>query len=104
MTVRRDDGLQPERTLLAWRRTALGLLANAVLLAAARPDSVHGSTLRLVLGVVMTVLALGFWGAVGAAYRGATRPRALGSVAAIRLVTGLVVAVGVADAFVVLTH
>ncbi|HEY3004666.1 MAG TPA: DUF202 domain-containing protein [Kribbellaceae bacterium] len=103
MTVR-DRGLQPERTLLAWRRTALGLLANAVLLAAARPHSTHGSVLRFVLGVVMVVLALGFWATVSAAYRGTIKPGSLSSVVSIRLVTGLVVAVGLTDLYVVLTH
>ncbi|MGH3463129.1 MAG: DUF202 domain-containing protein [Kribbellaceae bacterium] len=104
MTARRDLGLQAERTLLAWRRTALGLLANAALLLVAHPDGSHGSVLRLVIGIVVSVLALAIWTTVSAAYRGTIQPQTLGSEPMIRLVAGVVIAVGLADAYIVLTH
>lgn len=47
----RDPGLQPERTALAWRRTASGLLLNAVL--ALRVGWIEDSA-----GLVVTSLAL----------------------------------------------
>jgi Domain of unknown function (DUF202) len=97
--TRRDLGLQAERTLLAWRRTALGLLANAALLVAGGGHS----GLRLALGTVVSALALGCWAAVGAVYRGSLHPQTLGSVPAIRLVTLVVVAVGLADAYIIVT-
>lgn len=101
----RDPGLQPERTVLAWRRTALGLIANAVLLLA---SGVQGSDVRLGLGIVVAVIALGCWAAAGAAYRSlwARRkpdPDAIGSIPMIRLATGIVLAVGTIDLYAVLT-
>ncbi len=96
----RDAGLQPERTLLAWRRTALGLLANAALLLAGAGHE----PVRIPLAVAVSIFALGCWSGVGAVYRGAIAPHALGSPAAIRAITGVVVATGIADAFIVVTH
>jgi uncharacterized membrane protein YidH (DUF202 family) len=104
MTARRDVGLQAERTLLAWRRTALGLLANSALLLAAHALGGDGSALRLVSGIVVAAFAFGFWAATSAAYRGAIEPQALGSPPVIRLAAVLVIAVGLVDAYVVLTH
>jgi len=102
----RDPGLQPERTVLAWRRTALGLIANAVLLLA---SGLRGSDdVRLGLGIVVAAVALGCWAAAGAAYRSLwarrqTAPDAIGSVPMIRLATGIVLAVGTIDLYAVLT-
>ncbi len=104
MTARRDVGLQAERTLLAWRRTALGLLANSALLLAAHALEGNGSMLRLVSGVVVAGFAFGFWAATSAAYQGAIQPQALGSEPVIRLAAAVVIAVGLVDGYVVLTH
>jgi uncharacterized membrane protein YidH (DUF202 family) len=97
----RDPGLQPERTLLAWRRTALGLLVNGLLLIA----SGHGtSDVRLGLGIVVIVLALACWAAVSAVYRRGIKPSALGSERILRLATGLVLTVGLFDLYAVVTR
>jgi uncharacterized membrane protein YidH (DUF202 family) len=57
-----DRGLQPERTSLAWERTALGLAANAALLLRA---GAQGAPFARVLGAV----TLGVAGAVFLASR-----------------------------------
>ena len=98
-----DPGRQPERTLLAWRRTALGLIANGVLLLA----SGHGSSeVRTGLGIVVLVLALGCWAAVSAVYRrsegGAVH--ALGHQNILRIAAGLVLVVGIFDLYAVVTR
>jgi uncharacterized membrane protein YidH (DUF202 family) len=100
----RDPGLQPERTLLAWRRTALGLVANGVLLLA----SGHGTSgVRTGLGVVVVVLALGCWAAVSAVYREAagSRPTGfLGQQRVLQAAAGLVLLVGLFDLYAVITR
>ena len=97
-----DPGLQPERTLLAWRRTALGLVANGVLLLA----SGHGSSsVRSGLGIVVIVLALGCWAAVSAVYRRAAHsPQVLASGRVLTAAAGLVLVVGLFDLYAVITH
>jgi uncharacterized membrane protein YidH (DUF202 family) len=105
MTTHRDPGLQAERTLLAWRRTSLGLVANGVLLVASghgTPDS--ASHVRLGLGIVVTVLALSCWAAVSAVYRRGAAPSALGSERVLRLAAGLVLVVGLFDLYAVVTR
>ena len=100
----RDPGLQPERTLLAWRRTALGLVANGVLLFA----SGHGTSgVRTGLGVVVVVLALGCWAAVSAVYRQAagSHPAGfLGQQRVLQAAAGLVLLVGLFDLYAVITR
>jgi uncharacterized membrane protein YidH (DUF202 family) len=101
--MNRDPGLQPERTLLAWRRTALGLIVNAILLLA----SGHGtSEVRTGLGIVVLVLALACWVAVGAAYRRTKGApiHALGHQRVVRAAAGLVLIVGLFDLYAVLTR
>ncbi|MGC4940214.1 DUF202 domain-containing protein [Kribbella sp. DT2] len=100
----RDPGLQPERTLLAWRRTALGLVANGVLLLA----SGHGTSgVRTGLGVVVVVLALACWAAVSAVYRQAADSRPpgfLGKERVLQAAAGLVLLVGLFDLYAVVTR
>jgi len=98
-----DPGLQPERTLLAWRRTSLGLVANGVLLLA----SGHGtSDVRTGLGIVVLVLSLSCWAAVSAAYRrtNGAAVHALGHERVLRVAAGLVLVVGVFDLYAVITR
>jgi uncharacterized membrane protein YidH (DUF202 family) len=98
-----DPGLQSERTLLAWRRTALGLVANGILLLA----SAHGSSdVRTGLGIVVLILSLSCWAAVSAVYRRARggAVHALGHERVLRIAAGLVLVVGLFDLYAVLTH
>lgn len=99
----RDPGLQPERTLLAWRRTALGLIANGVLLLA----SGHGtSAVRTGLGIVVVVLALACWAAVSAVFKAARShpPGFLGQRRVLQAAAGLVLLVGLFDLYAVITR
>jgi uncharacterized membrane protein YidH (DUF202 family) len=105
MTMTPDPGLQPERTLLAWRRTSLGLIANGILLLA----SGHGtSSVRVGLGIVVLVLALFGWAAVSAVFRRAARasqaPGYLGHERVMQAAAGLVLLVGVFDLYAVFTR
>jgi uncharacterized membrane protein YidH (DUF202 family) len=96
-----NPGLQPERTLLAWRRTTLGLIANGILLIAAASGR-SGS--HLWPGVTVVVLALCCWAAVGAVYRrGGPPPEVLGRQAVPWLAGVLVLVVGLFDLVAVLT-
>ncbi|MEO7953497.1 MAG: DUF202 domain-containing protein, partial [Polaromonas sp.] len=47
----RDPGLQPDRTALAWNRTALAGIANAVL--ALRTGIANDQQLVMILGVIL---------------------------------------------------
>jgi uncharacterized membrane protein YidH (DUF202 family) len=56
-TRRRADGLQPERTALAWTRTSLAVLANGALLMM-KDFHTFGDPFRLVAAGCAVVLAL----------------------------------------------
>ncbi|MFI7064906.1 DUF202 domain-containing protein [Kribbella sp. NPDC050124] len=101
--MNRDPGLQPERTLLAWRRTALGLIANGILLLASGYGT---SDVRTGLGVVVLVLSLACWTAVSAVYRRTKGApvHALGHQRVLRAAAGLVLVVGLFDLYAVLTR
>ncbi|TDU88997.1 uncharacterized protein DUF202 [Kribbella voronezhensis] len=95
-------GLQPERTLLAWKRTSLGLVANGILLLA---SGIGTSDVRLGLGIVVTVLALSCWATVSAVYRHLRHePGGLGSDRVLRVAAGLVLLVGLFDLYAVITR
>ncbi|MFK0194202.1 DUF202 domain-containing protein [Kitasatospora sp. NPDC090308] len=64
----RDPGLQPERTLLAWSRTALVLAADALLVL--RTGYLRGSPGLAALGGVLALAAAGLY-AHGVRRRGA---------------------------------
>jgi uncharacterized membrane protein YidH (DUF202 family) len=62
MTSNADNGLQPERTQLAWTRTSLAVLANGVLVLLKDPmltDDAHRA--RLAVAVLSGVVALGIF-------------------------------------------
>jgi uncharacterized membrane protein YidH (DUF202 family) len=66
-----DPGLQPERTLLAWRRTCLAfVLASAV---AVRFTVEIAGPIAVVIGVLGALLALGAYVGVHRRYRAALR-------------------------------
>jgi uncharacterized membrane protein YidH (DUF202 family) len=98
-SLHHDDGLQPERTLLAWRRTLLSLLAVSALFLRWIPH--HGAFAFGLIGVAMLTV-VGIWLGQWRRYRLSTRAInekgtsvALREIAALALACGLLGALGV---------
>lgn len=66
-----DPGLQPERTELAWRRTALSIAVGSLVAIKLLPDHL-GSTLWVIPGVAGLLVAGWLWVAVRRRTRAAT--------------------------------
>lgn len=84
--IPRDPGLQPERTALAWHRTALGAAVLTVLLV--RHGAVAGAALELAAGGFALLTAL-FAVLTARTVRSGVAPRRQ-----LLLVTGTIVAAG----------
>ncbi|MFE9427152.1 DUF202 domain-containing protein [Kitasatospora sp. NPDC006697] len=98
-----DPGLQAERTLLAWSRTALVLAVNAALVL--RTALSHHELPLAVLGSVLALSACGMW-VFGLARRRRLLPgppRAVGALP-LRLVSGTVALAAASGAWAVLLH
>lgn len=96
-----DPGLQPERTQLAWRRTALSIAVVSLIAARALP-LILGSGLWVIPGVVGVAASALFWvaaarraGAVGRALSPTPRPDRMPDARLILLLVVFAVAAGV---------
>ncbi|MGM7698734.1 DUF202 domain-containing protein [Microbacterium sp. A84] len=67
-----DPGLQPERTELAWRRTALAIAVGSLVSMRVLPVML-GSALWMLLGVAGMIIAALMWLAARARYRSGYR-------------------------------
>jgi len=67
-----DAGLQPERTELAWRRTALAIAVGSLVSMRILPVMM-GSAMWIIAGVVGLIVAALLWVASRARYRAAYR-------------------------------
>jgi uncharacterized membrane protein YidH (DUF202 family) len=98
-SLHHDTGLQPERTLLAWRRTLLSLLAVSILFLRWIPH--HGAFALGLIGVAMLTV-MGIWLGQWRRYRVSTRaicenrtPVALGEIAALGIACTVLGALGI---------
>lgn len=76
-----DPGLQPERTVLAWRRTVLALAVGAAV--GARLLDPHIGPVAYVAALVVIVVALWAYVSVDRAYRRTARRLSRGEIAAV---------------------
>lgn len=76
MNRQADPGLQPQRTALAWSRTGLAMVVNAVLVL--RAGLVEDDPALLMLGALLTLVAGGFVAAGRLRRRELARPDAGG--------------------------
>ena len=67
MTAPRDPGLQPERTVLAWRRTLLALAVGSLVAVRVLPPVLGDWTIVLALGGLAVVAVL--WAVAGRRHR-----------------------------------
>lgn len=67
MSAPRDPGLQPERTVLAWRRTLLALAVGALVAVRVLPPVLGDWTIALALGGLAVVAVL--WAVAGRRHR-----------------------------------
>lgn len=100
MSATRDPGLQPERTVLAWRRTLLAVAVGSLVAVRVLPPVLGDWTIALALGGLVVVAVL--WAvavrrsrAVEAAFRGGAPADAMPG-GALLLALALLVAVGAA--------
>ncbi|GAA4747067.1 hypothetical protein GCM10025783_18960 [Amnibacterium soli] len=107
MSAPRDPGLQPERTVLAWRRTLLALAVGALVAVRVLPPVLGGRTIVLAVGglaavAVLWVVAGRRHRAVEAVFRGRAPASAMPGGAlllALALVATLAAALGLAVTF-----
>ncbi|WP_234988087.1 DUF202 domain-containing protein [Demequina sp. NBRC 110056] len=76
-TPRFDDGLQPERTLLSWRRTALAIAGGGAVGARVLADQI--GPVSYAIGLVVVAVALGAYLLANRGYRRAVAEMVDGS-------------------------
>lgn len=72
-----DPGLQPERTELAWRRSALAIGVGSLVAMRVLPTSVESTEIGVTVAITLGVLGIGFatllWALARRRYRRVTR-------------------------------
>lgn len=95
----RDEGLQAERTALAWNRTGMAVLVNGILVL--RAGLLHESRPLSALAVIILLAAastIGYGARRKAQLAAATRPPSIGAVA-LALVAAVALAASLAGLF-----